>query len=76
MTNNRSICDVKYLVQSLKGKNVPIKVNKGRNKIVTLNATIDGVYPSLFIISPTSEVELDRKSYSYNEVLCGEIEFL
>ena len=49
---------------------------KGRNKIVSLTATIDQVYPSMFVISPTSPVELDKNSYSYNDVLCGDVVFI
>ena len=71
-----TIIDVKNKVSSLKGKNVPLKVNKGRNKIVSLTAIIDQVYPSMFVINPTSKVDLDRKSYSYSDVLCGDVIFL
>ena len=67
---------VKDKINSLKGQNLHLSINKGRNKIVTLTATIQGVYPSMFVISPTSPVDLDRKSYSYNDVLCGDIQFL
>lgn len=71
-----SITAIKDRVQELKGKNIKMKVNKGRNKIVHLTAIINEVYPSMFVISPTSNVELDRKSYSYSDVLCGDIVFL
>lgn len=64
------------MISEMKGKNISLKVNKGRNKIVSLTATIDQVYPSMFIISPTCQVDLDRKSYSYNDVLCGDVVFL
>lgn len=71
-----TLIDVKNKVTSLKGQNVPLKVNKGRNKIVSLTAIIDQVYPSMFVINPTSKVDLDRKSYSYSDVLCGDVIFL
>lgn len=76
MKNALGITDIKDKVLSLKGKNIALKINKGRNKIVSLTATIDQVYPSMFIITPTSEVVLDRKSYSYSDVLCGDIKFV
>lgn len=76
MVNMTTISQVKQKVMSLKGTVVPVKVNKGRNKIVSLNAKIDQVYPSMFVIKPTSQVDLDRMSYSYNDVLCGDIMFL
>jgi uncharacterized protein Veg len=67
---------VKDKINSLQGQNIPLKINKGRNKIVSVTAIIDKVYPSMFVISPTTEVDLDRKSFSYNDVLCGDIMFV
>lgn len=71
-----TIQDAKNKVTSLKGQDVHLKVNKGRNKIVTLTAIIKEVYPSMFVISPTSDVELDKQSFSYNDLLCGDIRFI
>ncbi|MBQ9791701.1 MAG: Veg family protein [Clostridia bacterium] len=71
-----TIIDVKQKVMCLKGKNVNLAVNKGRNKIVKLTAIITEVYPSMFVISPVTKVDLDRKSYSYNDVLCGDVKFI
>lgn len=76
MKNLSTINDVKNKINMLKGKNIALKINKGRNKIVSLTAIIDQVYPSMFMISPTCKVDLDRKSYSYSDVLCGDIVFL
>ena len=76
MKNTQTIIDVKNKINSLQGQNIPLKINKGRNKIVSLTAIIDKVYPSMFVISPTSKVDLDRKSYSYSDVLCGDIMFV
>ena len=76
MKTTLSLNQVKNKINSLKGRNISLKVNKGRNKIVTLTAVIDQVYPSMFVIAPTCNVQLDRKSYSYNDVLCGDIKLL
>jgi len=76
MRNLVTLNDVKEKVNSLKGQNIELEVNKGRNKIVSLTAIIDQVYPSMFVINPTSKVDLDRKSYSYNDVLCGDVKFV
>ena len=76
MKDKLTLMDIKNMISNLKGKNIPLKVNKGRNKIVSLTATIDQVYPSMFIISPTTPVDLDRKSYSYSDVLCGDVVFV
>lgn len=71
-----SLTAVKDKVTNLKGQSVQFEINKGRNKIVTLSAVIDQVYPSMFVIKPNGKVDLDRWSYSYNDVLCGDIKFL
>ena len=71
-----NIQDIKDKVNQLQGKNISLKVNKGRNKIVSLTAIIDKVYPSMFVISPTCNVDLDKNSYSYSDVLCGDVVFM
>jgi len=76
MKNTFGIKDIKDKINNLKGQNIALKINKGRNKIVSLTAIIDQVYPSMFVITPTSEVSLDRKSYSYSDVLCGDVKFI
>ena len=71
-----NLVEVKQKVMGLKGKDINLAVNKGRNKIVKLRAIITEVYPSMFVITPTTEVDLDRKSYSYNDILCGDVKFI
>lgn len=77
MNNNilGNLEDVKKRVLSLKGKQITMEVNKGRNRIVKLLGVIDQVYPSMFVIKPSEKVDLDRMSFSYNDVLCGDISF-
>jgi uncharacterized protein Veg len=75
MKSRMGLSDIKDKVYSLKGQNISLRINKGRNKIVSLTAIIEQVYPSMFVISPTSEALLDRKSYSYSDVLCGDVIF-
>lgn len=74
--NLTSIAEVKAEIQNLLGKNINLEVNRGRNKIVKLCAKIDKVYPSMFEIKPYGNVILDKTSYSYSEVLCGNIKFM
>lgn len=71
----QSIQDVKSKIEELKGKDVVFRINKGRNKIVELKAQVEQVYPSMFIIKPTTKADLDKTSYSYSDVLCGDIKF-
>ena len=76
MKSNIRLEEVKTQISNLQGQNIALKINKGRNKIVSLTAIIDQVYPSMFIITPTSNVLLDRKSYSYSDILCGDVVLL
>jgi len=76
MKSSTTLLEVKEKITSLKGQNISMHINKGRNKIVSLTAIIDQVYPSMFVINPTCNVDLDRKSYSYNDVLCGDVKFI
>ena len=76
MKKIETILDVKEVVRENHGKKVRLEVNKGRNKIVQLTAIIDQVYPSMFVIKPIEVVDLDRKSYSYSDVLCGDVKFI
>lgn len=75
MTNAEKLQNVKDEVFNLLGKDLYLTVNKGRKKIIKFNGIIESVYPSMFIIKPTECVDLDRTSYSYNDVLCGDITF-
>ena len=68
-----SLESVKTKIAELKGKQVDMEVNKGRNRIVNLQAVIEQVYPSMFVIKPTAECDVDRFSYSYGDLLCGDI---
>lgn len=71
-----SILAVKEHIKSLCGQEVNCVINKGRNKLVNINVCIDQVYPSMFVIKPLEDVDLERKSFSYNDVMCGDIKFL
>lgn len=70
-----NLTQIKEKILNLKGNEIEMKINRGRNRIVTLHATIISVYPSMFTIKTNDKVELDRYSYSYNDVLCGDIVF-
>lgn len=64
---------IKEKVKSLSGKDVTVKLNLGRNKFVTFPATVNGVYPSLFTVSPFDKNFLGKTAYSYSEILCGRV---
>jgi uncharacterized protein Veg len=72
----KSIIQIKEHIKSIYGQEVPCVINRGRNKLLKLKVKVEQVYPSMFIISPTDDIILERKSFSYNDVMCGDIRFL
>lgn len=70
---NLTINSVKEAISALSGKAVSVKLNLGRNKFVTFPAVVNGVYPSLFTVSPVNKNFLGKTAYSYSEILCGRV---
>ena len=62
---------VKSQILSLKGREVEMDINRGRKKIDRVNGTIQDVYPSVFTI----KVDEKLQTFSYFDVLCGDIVF-
>lgn len=61
---------VKKAVKRLEGGNVVVTQNLGRNKFVSYQGVVTGVYPSLFTVAPNSKKFLGKISFSYSEILC------
>lgn len=70
---NLTINAIKDAVKALSGKDVTVKLNLGRNKYVTFPAVVNGIYPSLFTVSPFDKNFLGKTAYSYSEILCGRV---
>ena len=68
-----SVQQIKNAVQGVYLKPVTVKLNLGRNKFVPFPATVSGVYPSLFTVSPEDKNFLGKTAYSYSEILCGRV---
>jgi uncharacterized protein Veg len=68
------IRDIILKIKSLKGENVQMEVQKGRNKIEKYKGVIESVYPSIFTVKLIDDMGLKNSlSYSYTEVLCGDV---
>ncbi len=52
---------------------VDVTVNLGRNKVLRYCGELSGVYPALFTVRPNDAGFLGKTSYSYAEVLCGNV---
>jgi uncharacterized protein Veg len=68
----RSVDSVKNAIASVKGEDVTVKVNLGRNKFVAFDGKLTCVYPFLFTVSPYGEFK-GKTSFSYAELMCGNV---
>lgn len=66
---NSNINDIIRQVESLKGKDVSLEINRGRKKTLFVSGFIESIYPSIF----TVKSEDSSYSYSYADVLCGDV---
>ena len=62
---NLNLSEAKAVINNLKDKKVAVTVNLGRNKKMTFNGVLEGVYPALFTVSPDEKNFLGKTSYSY-----------
>lgn len=70
-----SIDDIKTGIGRHIGKSVIIMANKGRKKIVTKKGTLEGVYPSVFMVCYQGEGDITtRVTYSYTDVLTENVQ--
>lgn len=68
--------NIKQKILNLKGKEVDLKINRGRRKVASYRARIEDVYASVFTVRACS-LDLDSIfTYSYNDILCGEVKIL
>jgi uncharacterized protein Veg len=67
-----SLNDAKNRLFGLKGINVMLRVNLGRNKIVEYNGRVENLYASVFTVKSEADA---IKTYSYSDVLTGNIKF-
>ena len=72
MKKSLNVEDAKTMVQGLLGRNVDVKLNRGRNKIKHYKGVISEAHSNVFIINLTNDI-FDRISCSYIDLVCGEI---
>ncbi len=68
-----NINEVKRDIEGLKGRNLSLSINKGRKKITKLSGEIIDLFPSVFTFRAAAG---DIVSFSYSDVICGDIKFL
>ena len=69
----KTLDEVKAFVASLHGYPLKIAVNKGRKKIVRYSGSLLAVYPQVFTLKITGDKNLELLSFSYSDVICGDI---
>jgi uncharacterized protein Veg len=72
--NSISLEEVKNRIKDLKGANIFMAINRGRKKIEKFNAIIDNIYPSVFTVKVDTLNQQCVQTFSYFDVLCGDVE--
>lgn len=68
--SSAGLSEAKKYINALKGRQIAVTVNLGRNKSEKYLGVLSGVYPALFTVSPLGEFR-GKTSFSYSELLCG-----
>ena len=71
--NFQTLTAVKAAIKNLQNKPVAVTLNLGRNKFVSYEGQLNGVYPALFTINPFDKSFKGKTSYSYQEFMCGRV---
>lgn len=65
---------VKDKLNTMQGKNVKMRVNKGRKKIEIFSAILKDLYPSVFTVQVQDDkLRQSILSYAYTEIVCGNV---
>ncbi|MCM1043805.1 MAG: Veg family protein [Corallococcus sp.] len=72
MKRPQTLESAKQTVESLLGKEVSVRLNRGRNKVHNYKGMLTEVYSNVFVVNLFDAV-IDRISCSYADVVCGEI---
>lgn len=67
------MAEIVEIITGMKGKKVDMEVNRGRKRIEKYVGVIETVYPSVFTVNIDSPENKGKQSYSFNEVLCGDV---
>ena len=65
--------NIKQKILQLKGEEVNLYINRGRRNITSFRARIEDVYASVFTVKSLLIDNDTVNTYSYNDILCGEV---
>lgn len=75
MQSKLDLNEIRKTVEDNLGKEVILKANKGRRRIVTKKGILTEAYPSVFTVQVENEFDTIRTvSYSYTDVLTSTVE--
>lgn len=72
MKKTVSVDAAREYVSNMVGRDVDVKVNRGRNKIKRYKGVISEAHENVFVIKLKDDL-FDRISCSYTDMVCGEI---
>ena len=72
--NTLTIDTIKDKIGELIGKNIYMEVCRGRKQVKKYSGVVENTFPSVFVVRLTQgDSVVDSLSYSYSDVLCGEV---
>lgn len=75
---SQSIELIKAKIKALTGKDINMSVCRGRKRVSKYAGTIENTFPSVFVVRLKNKIKDTERipclSYSYNDVLCGEVQ--
>lgn len=72
MKKTVSVDEAREYVSKMVGRDVDVKVNRGRNKIKRYKGVISEAHENVFVVSLKNEL-FDRISCTYTDMVCNEI---
>ncbi|MDO4793280.1 Veg family protein [Filifactor villosus] len=75
MASKHTLDDIKRGLEKHLGKDIVVRANKGRKKIVTREGVLECTYPSVFVVAYSDgDDRITRVSYSYADVLTSNVQ--
>lgn len=72
---NKSVQEIRSEVERNVGKEVILKADKGRKRIVTRTGIIIDAFPSVFTVKVNNDFDDERTiSYSYSDILTSTVQ--
>ncbi len=66
--------EIKKNVRSFVGREVMVKANRGRRKVMKKEGVLEKTYPNIFVVKINDHNQTRRLSYSYADLLTDSVE--